>query len=272
MRFEPHLEREDVNVAPGNPLRELAFVGSVVAVGAALALLVISEVADRLAGELPVATEVAMFQGLGEQIAAATEDTDPRAAHVEAVFARVVAQWTNAPYPFRVGVLDSDTPNAVALPGGWVLVTRGLLDVIASDNALFFVLAHEIGHFVGRHHLRRLGRALATGLLVSLATGPVGPGTGVVELVERLTSSGYSRDDERYADGVGMELTLREFGHLGGAFDFFRAMGQGEGGLGARLQAYLGTHPVSAERVADLEAEARRRDVALDAAPAPVPW
>jgi len=63
--------------------------------------------------------------------------------------------------PWQFGVLESDNINAFATPGGFILVTKGLLGRLKSEAELAGVLGHEITHVIRKHHLRRSKRARA---------------------------------------------------------------------------------------------------------------
>lgn len=71
--------------------------------------------------------------------------------------------------PWTFGVLDSPNVNAFAAPGGYVFITKGLLEVLGSEAELAGVLAHEIGHVVGKHHLAALQKQSGVGLAAELA-------------------------------------------------------------------------------------------------------
>jgi Zn-dependent protease with chaperone function len=67
--------------------------------------------------------------------------------------------------------VQSDAVNAMAVPGGKMVVFSGLLDSLSSTNGLMFVLAHEVGHFKNRDHLRLMGRGIVLSILAMLALG-----------------------------------------------------------------------------------------------------
>ena len=64
---------------------------------------------------------------------------------------RGLSTTADKPFPYSVYLMDHDVPNAMALPGGVVLVTRGLLEVLRSEAELVAVLAHELGHIEQGH-------------------------------------------------------------------------------------------------------------------------
>ncbi len=257
MSFEPRLPRDDVNVSRAHPLGEAAWlVAGVAAAGLLLAALAFAamEVATRW---LPPALEVRLFGALFEDWGGAPgADTRERAA--QALLARLAARWPENPYAFRLMVVDEETPNAFALPGGAIAVTSGLLGAVESENELAFVLAHEIGHFAARDHLRAMGRAL----LLQLGLRAVG-GTGAADalpgLALEIASRGFSRAQERGADAFALALVAAEYGHVAGADAFFRRLPDAEAGLGTRAAAWFSTHPVSESRIEALHERAARQ-------------
>jgi predicted Zn-dependent protease len=271
MRYEGRLPDEGINTSPDHPLRELVvlvagFVGIAVACTAVLALSI-----DRLVPLLPPALEARLF---GSWLAPdADEDTevDPREAQVQAILDRMAARWPDPPYAFRVSVLEALEPNAVAFPGGWIVVTGGLLDQAESENELALVLGHELGHYAARDHLRGLGRGVA----LSLVLGAMGSGgetvAGLASLASDLTGRRFDRDQESAADAFGLALLHAEYGHVAGAADFFarqaRASDRHDGGA---FGVYFSTHPLHADRVDALERLAHERGWRGDGAVAPL--
>jgi Zn-dependent protease with chaperone function len=254
MEYDSRLPDEGINTSAEHPLREFALlVGGLV--GAALAFIAIAAVViDRLVPRTPPALEAQWVGWLTPDVA-----PDPRAVPVQALVDRLAAHWPDHPYAFRVGVIDVGDPNALALPGGVILVTSGLLEQVASENELALVLGHELGHYHARDHLRGLGRGLAAELVI----GALGRGGELVSSLGRfagaLAQRGFDRRQERAADAFGLALVQNEYGHVAGAGDFFARLAQQErsaADAGDRFAAYFETHPLSADRVAALDAEA----------------
>jgi Zn-dependent protease with chaperone function len=267
--FDPRLPRDDVNVSKTHPLAEAWWL----VVGAAIAGLVLTVVAlafsDVAVRWLPASVEARLFGGLAE---AGTEGSGdpPRAAAARAVLARLAAHWPENPYELHLSVLDEDTPNAFALPGGSVVVTRGLLDQAESENELAFVLGHEIGHFAGRHHLQAIGRALVLSLTLSAVFGSVGA-DAVPRLASDLASRGYARRQERAADRFGLGLVESEYGHVAGADRFFARLPDAKARFGDRAVAWFVTHPVTEQRIAAIRTFAAERGWPPDGPLTPLP-
>ncbi len=170
---------------------------------------------------------------------------------------RVSSNWEDSPYDFRVGIWEDDSLNAFALPGGAILVTSALVEKMESENELAFVLGHELGHFYHRDHLKALGRGLLMNLLLSLV------GAGGDESLPLLGSTGllaersFGRDQERAADRFGLKLLYLTYGHVGGGSDFFSKLPDTEHSDRA-FSSFAQTHPVSNQRIYDLEVLARQ--------------
>ena len=75
-------------------------------------------------------------------------------AYVNAVGMWVALQSERPALPWRFAVLDTDNPNAFAVPGGYVFITTGMLKMIRTESELAGVLGHEVSHVVRKHHLR----------------------------------------------------------------------------------------------------------------------
>jgi Zn-dependent protease with chaperone function len=256
MEYDPKLPADGINTSEENPLREFALLVAGL-VGAMLALIAIAALAvDRLVPLVPPALEARWFGGwLADQGAAG----DPRSAPLQALLDRLVSHWSDPPYPFRAAVLDEPDPNALALPGGTILVTSGLLAQVGSENELALVLGHELGHFRARDHLRGLGRGLAAQLVLGALGGSGELVSSLSAFAGALAQRGFDRRQESQADAFGLELVHAEYGHVAGARDFFARLASAQGdtpATGRRLARYLETHPLSEDRVAALEAEA----------------
>ena len=268
MEYDPKLPAEGINTSDDHPLREFALLVAGL-IGAVLALIAIAALAiDRLVPLVPPALEARWFGGFADAVAAA----DPRSAPVQALLDRLASHWPDAPYPFRVGVLDEPDPNALALPGGAILVTSGLLDQVASENELALVLGHELGHFRARDHLRGLGRGLAAQLVVGALGGSGELVSGLSGFAGALAQRGFDRRQESQADAFGLSLVQAEYGHVAGARDFFARLASSQRdapNAGHRLARYLETHPLHEDRVEALAAEAAAHGWATEGALTP---
>lgn len=146
----------------------------------------------------------------------------------------------------KVIYLPEKTINAFAVPGDRIIIFRGLLDNVKSENELMMILGHEIGHFVNRDHLRGIARSLSFQIIVSLLFGNNSGLQSVGSLATVISQSSFSQSQELAADRIGLDLLVKTYGHGGGATDFFDRLGQ-DRSPGAL--SFFSTHPHPAQRV-----------------------
>ena len=163
----------------------------------------------------------------------------------------------NLPWTFRA--VDDPTPNAFALPGGYIFITRGLLDLMGNEAELASVIGHEIGHVTARHSVQQMsqqqlaGLALGIGSILSPTVAQLGDiasqGLGLLFLK-------YGRDDERQADDLGFKYALNQGYDVREMDDVFRSLQRiGESHNQSPLPSWLATHPGEAERIQSIDAK-----------------
>lgn len=117
--------------------------------------------------------------------------------------------------PWTFAVLDDPGYNAFAAPGGYVFVTKGLLDRVADESELAGILAHEITHVTARHHLIAMNKAARTGLLTQVISSQLKNDIGgmvssqLLTLGRNIYTKGLDQDDELDADRTGVALATR---------------------------------------------------------------
>ncbi len=166
-------------------------------------------------------------------------------AYVDAVGKRLARHAPRGRYPYQFKVIDQAMPNAFALPGGYIYVSRGLLILSNTEEELAGVLGHEIIHVAARHAAAR--QALIRGM------------PGPMQLLAAGSIAGYGRDQEREADRLGQGLAGLAGYDPDGLARFLRAMEfQERLRLGSsRLPGFYDTHPATSERIAGAASRAR---------------
>ena len=133
------------------------------------------------------------------------------ADHLAGIVRRIGALSHRPRLPYRFTLLNSSVPNAFALPGGEVFMTRGLLARLGEEAQFAVVMAHEIGHVNHRHSVKAMNDALVVGLGTSVLAGTLRDEKDR-EVAAGLASAGggllllrFSRDQELEADDRGAE-------------------------------------------------------------------
>lgn len=164
----------------------------------------------------------------------------------------------NEQIEFLVSTQKGDK-NAFMAPGGFMILTSGLLDSLDSENELSFVICHELGHFYHRHPLTQLANNLvhiSLGGLVSNSS----PGLESAGRLTNLMRLKHSRSNETEADEFALSCLNKRYGHIQ-AFDHFFQKVSKESKL-PKLLGYLSTHPISEERIQHLKAYALKLGLA----------
>jgi predicted Zn-dependent protease len=139
-------------------------------------------------------------------------------AYVDRVGSQLAAASDLPDAEFTFTLLDTDVPNAFALPGGYVYITRGLLTLAENEAEMAGVLGHEIGHVTARHSAQRQTRATGAGVLATLGTigAAILGGEMAGRLAQQVTGvgaqaylAGYSREQELEADQLGIRYLAR---------------------------------------------------------------
>ena len=179
--------------------------------------------------------------------------------YVDAIGQRLVKESPRHDLPHQFHVVDMNEPNAFALPGGYVYVTRGLLALVNTEDELAGVVGHEIGHVAARHTVQRISRQGPFALVTNLVSGVTGffvPVVGnivggVGNFAQSLVFSPYSRSQESEADEVGQEMAAKAGWDPVGLATFLATLGREEALLsdGPRKPSFFDSHPATPDRV-----------------------
>ena len=256
MKFTARQPGINVNVSPTHPLKEFAILAGgllAIVVGVYLALgLAVDLIVPRLSMDLEKKLAGAFVGRLVE-----TEEVDTTTRSLQGLVDRLQDRCAPLPYIITVHVTESDTVNAAALPGGHMVVFTGLLAEMTSENELAFVLAHELGHYANRDHLRGLGRAL---VLMTASTVLLGADNSVNSMIGQgmvLTELSFSRKQESQADEFALETLFCHYGHVADATSFFNKIP--EDADPGRFGHYFASHPENRRRISHLEDLAQER-------------
>jgi Zn-dependent protease with chaperone function len=212
--------------------------------------------AKLVAPHVPVLWEEQLGSSVLEQIAPAADRCvdQRRLLAIETIMTRLARAMPDSPYRIRLTVLDRPMINAFALPGGQVVVFRGLLEATETPEQLAGVLAHELQHIYKQHSTRAIIEQASTSLLIAAVTGDF---TGAlaygIEGARVLGILRYSRLHEDEADREGLIL-LQTIGiDPAEMIAFYRVMEAQHPHAGAG-PSYLSTHPSTNGRIETLNA------------------
>jgi len=167
-------------------------------------------------------------------------------AALDRLAAPLIAQLhvRNAP---RLRVVNSPIINAVALPGGQILIFRGLLDFAQDPNEIAGVIAHELGHVALDHPTTVMVERGATAFLIGLVVGDVFGASAIGAISTAALSASYSREAESAADAEAVTL-MEKAGYDLAPFAAFFTRLQEKQGDGELPIGFLHSHPPSDER------------------------
>ncbi|HRZ39457.1 MAG TPA: M48 family metallopeptidase [Candidatus Omnitrophota bacterium] len=254
MRFVARELTENVNISPGGEgksfIRGILILCAVFfAVYFALIVMV-----DALISYVPEKVDRALAGIFSPYIQTPSEwETDRQ--RIEGVLSSMLERYDGPVYDFRVDILDHDEMNALAFPGGNIVLTSKLVESLESENELAMILGHELSHYRQHDHLRGLGRMIVfMGLMTvwSAGTNSNPLGQYVVNSIGTFDLK-YSRKQERLADEYGLKFLVTRYQHAGGAVCVFEKL-QEEYAAQEKIPflQFFSSHPLIGERIRHL--------------------
>ena len=186
-------------------------------------------------------------------------------SYIQSIGSQLVANSENATTPFTFFVIDAPEINAFAAPGGVIGVNSGTILSSKNESELAAVLAHEIAHVTQRHIARTFEKntqsalPTAAALLGAILIGIINPEAGAAALTvaqgARLqTQISFTRENEKEADSVGMQLLARSGYDPHGMPAFFERLQEGTEYNSNTSPEFLRTHPLTLSRIAESKA------------------
>jgi Zn-dependent protease with chaperone function len=251
VNYQPSLPEHNDNVSHQHPVREffvlIAGVLAFVLIGYWALGLFVDIAVDYLSPE----QEAQLFANVDIDWDFGEESMPEEQANLQGLVDSL-APCLALPYPITVSLVKSDVGNAMAVPGGKMVVFSGLLESVYSTNGLMFILAHELGHFKNRDHLRLMGRGIVLSILAMLAFGGDSGFSDILVSTINLRTAKYSQSRESQADHTALQALHCHFGHVGGATELFETLKSQEEGFDFEMLHYFSTHPELQQRIDDL--------------------
>jgi len=172
---------------------------------------------------------------------------------IDEIITVLTAPLPTSPFTIRVIVVNDSTINAFAVPGGYIVLYRGLLEKTQTAEELAGVLAHELQHIFKHHVTQALIQHVSTGLLLAAITGDTSRATAYgLESARLLGILRYSRQSEEEADAAGMRMLLESGIDPKGMIAFYELLTKSTSETSSILK-YLSTHPSTGDRIKNLK-------------------
>lgn len=170
-------------------------------------------------------------------------------AQLEAIRNRIVRLDKNlqGKSNFPINIINDKSINAFVYPNGTIYFTSGLLKEINDEEILTFVLAHELGHYAHRDHLKSISRDIISSTIMTIVTCGQKDMNITVSNISNLTGLKYSRRQEKAADKYANRVVFRIYGRNTGAVKFFKYLQAKE--KTPEFLYYFSTHPSTKERL-----------------------
>lgn len=247
MNYQPSLPEHNDNISHEHPLREFFILISGVVAIVLIIFWSLGFFIDFAVKHISPEDEAKIYAKLGHSFDFGLE-TQPVNTNLQELLNQL-AECAEIPYPVTMQLVKTNEINALALPAGNILLFSGLLNTVHSENGLAFVLAHELGHFKNRDHLRGMGRGI---VLVALSVILTGANSDISRLLAPTTGLGqaqYSQQAESAADKTALQILNCHYGHIGGSTEFFEFLKKKQGADNNKLSHYFQSHPQVEKRI-----------------------
>lgn len=185
--------------------------------------------------------------------------------YVQSVGNRIVKQLGTTPYNYKFFVINQSVPNAFAVPGGYIFIYRGLIELMSNEGELAGILSHELAHIQAHHYQRRteegtiLNVAAIAGVIAAALLGASGGGSASSALMMGTMAGAqsaqlkYSRENEEEADQLGLRYLVGAGYPAKDMASVMQRLHQAQWMANSNIPSYLLTHPALGERIQYLQ-------------------
>ncbi len=242
---------ENINTSKTHPLKEffILTVGLIAAIFILISVLIL--VVDNFADKIPFKLEKELpIAGFIK-----TQKTEALPPYLENITQKVIRSF-KLPETMNITVhyVNDDTVNAFATLGGHIVLYRGLIEKLATEDELAMVIGHEVAHIKYRHPILSVSHGIVVGIVLSVISTSAGDSvvsdligsTGMASLMR------FSREYEYQSDKDAIASLIKIYGHANGALALFKVF-EKELGKDATVE-FFATHPLTKNRIAETNA------------------
>ncbi len=219
--------------------------------------LVAPKLADQLTRTIPKQWEVELGDKIMNQFLSNAKINQIKSSQLDSFF-----NLMNVPsgYKIKIHFIEDSIKNAFAMPGGNIVVYKGLFDHIKTYESLAGLLAHEFTHINNKHSLKTILRSASSYFILAALFGDLTGLAGVViENAQSIQSLSYSRKFEEEADLEAAAILIDRKISLVGMLDLFKIFSS-EDATSNKTVEFLSTHPVTENRIQYIQAKMAEKE------------
>jgi predicted Zn-dependent protease len=186
-------------------------------------------------------------------------DSEALQLYLDRVGQRIALVCHHPEWEYHYIAVDHEMVNAMALPGGYIYITRGLLERLQTESQLAAVLAHETVHVVGRHAMSQMSKQTVGGIAAAavMVAGTPGGAKQLALMTNQILGLSYSREDETEADIGGLDYLVKAGYDPNGIIQVQEILLE-EHTLRRELE-FFSTHPHPVSRLRDIRRRIEQR-------------
>jgi beta-barrel assembly-enhancing protease len=254
----PQLNRDNIyfHLLKGNRLKIFLYgLISLISVLLIYLFIVAPYIAVKIVGLIPQKQEILLGNKMFESIEQFSDIDRDMSLRLNEFYAETNFK---SKYPVDIIYVDESLVNAYAVPGGKIVVYRGLIEKMNDWKQLAGLLAHELAHVEKRHSLKSLSRSLSIYLAVAVLTTDLsGASTVLIDNAFKLNELSHSRSFEKEADDTGFDYMNENKIDPQGMVELFEKIEKEESMLvnekSRKILRYVSTHPLTEDRILHLK-------------------
>lgn len=245
MKYISKIPDGDINAPKNNFIKELFYFLIILILFITIIYYLLGFFVDIIAEKIPPEIEtllgynyVRIFEG---------EKISEKEYKIQKLLDELVSHSNLKNRNFKVRILETNEVNALAIPGDNIIIFSGLLKILKTENQLSYVLAHELGHFAHRDHLRGIGRGLILSVISIILFGSnTLPDKTMAHSLTNIQLK-YTREQEIKADIFAVDLLNKKYHNVAGIKELLENFGKYE--KIPKLLTFFTTHPHYTDRI-----------------------